>query len=441
MQRTNPFYHRGPIHDPRYFRDRVQEIAQARHLLGLGQSVSIVGPRRIGKSSLLLQLARANTAAGDCYVYFNCEGWSAVSPGALHTLLIEAMAGTLGESAPLFVTGAKALPYREFRAAILDATSSGRRLVFLFDEFESLSANPHLDAAFFSGLRALATTGRVAFVTASARSLGWLTFAEPTALSSPFFNIFTQINLNPFNRDDAVALIRDLAAEAGMHLAGDTVDRVLHLTGPHPFFVQIAAFYAFDHADPATGALTPAAAAQVRSDFLAQAADHWRYAWRDLPPVDRKQLAITADLAAAPPSLLRRLRDLALLADEADGPHLLSPELAAFFARQPVEGLLQAPPFAIDEAQRRVFLEGRVLDVHGLEYDLLLLLAANPGKVVGAGAIQAVLWPQDNGDVDNLERLKSVVKGLRRKLGAQDHLLQNERGVGYALAAERLEPE
>ncbi len=93
MNPDNPFYHRGPIHDARFFWNRTEEVEQTRLLLGLGQSVSLVGPRRIGKSSLLLQLLGANRTGGgpDRYVYFNCEGWSAASPASLHALLLEAI--------------------------------------------------------------------------------------------------------------------------------------------------------------------------------------------------------------------------------------------------------------------------------------------------------------------------------------------------------------
>ena len=255
MQRTNPFYHRGPIHDARFFRDRSEEIAQARQLLSLGQSIAIVGPRRIGKSSLLLHLARlAGRDDRDCYVYFDCEAWAGAAPEALHALLVEALAGAQGRSLAFSADSSHVLPYREFRRAVRAAITPGQRLIFLLDEFESLSANPHLDAGFFSGLRALATAGEVAFVTASARSLGWLTFAEPSALSSPFFNIFTQIRLKPFSDDAAAALVRDLAAEAGAPMADSTVELVLELAGSHPFFVQMAAYYTQRVNDPAADA-------------------------------------------------------------------------------------------------------------------------------------------------------------------------------------------
>ena len=56
MEIRNPFFHRGPIRDPHFFWNRAEEVRQARTLLAQGQSVSVVGARRIGKSSYLLHL-------------------------------------------------------------------------------------------------------------------------------------------------------------------------------------------------------------------------------------------------------------------------------------------------------------------------------------------------------------------------------------------------
>ncbi len=433
MNPNNPFYHRGPIHDARFFWNRSGEVEQARLLLGLGQSVSLVGPRRIGKSSLLLYLMSANSVGNgaDRYVYFNCEGWSAASPASLHALLLEAIGG---DGAP---ANENPLDYRHFRAGVLNAVPPGARLVVLLDEFESLAANPRLDAGFFSGLRSLASTGRVVFVTASARSLGWLTFAEPTALSSPFFNIFTQIVLRPFPLAEAAAMLRYFSTRAGIPFADATVDFLLSLSGPHPFFMQIGAFYAYEQMDAQSGALIADGQKRVRGEFLTQAEEHWRYAWGELQPADRKQLALSTDLTSAPAGLHRRLGELALLDKSA---HFLSPLLAAFLARQPVEGLLQTPPMVIDVSQRRVVLAGRDLELTGLEYQMLCLLAVQAGETVTQSAIQSALWPGDDGKADNLERLKSVVKSLRRKLGEQSHLIQNARGIGYTLTAERISP-
>jgi hypothetical protein len=58
MSVDNPFFHRGAIRRASYFHGRQNEVAQILGLLRNGQSVSLIGPRRIGKSSILLHLCR-----------------------------------------------------------------------------------------------------------------------------------------------------------------------------------------------------------------------------------------------------------------------------------------------------------------------------------------------------------------------------------------------
>ncbi|MBX3001786.1 MAG: winged helix-turn-helix domain-containing protein [Caldilineaceae bacterium] len=441
MKFVNPFFSRGPIRDARFFWNRNEEMEQARGLLTQGQSVSIVGPRRIGKSSLLLQLGnRVQENPVDAHwIYFNCEAWSTAPPESLYSLLAEAIAAdgiALPGIAPPLATQ---LDYRTFRETILNLTRTQGCLIFLLDEFESLAMNPHLGADFFSGLRALATGGQVVFVTVSARSLGWLTFAEPSALSSPFFNIFAQINLYPFTVDSAAAMLVHFSRQAGAAFAPGTVDFILNLSGPHPFFSQIAAYIAFEQMDASTGALTVAAQERISADFLTQVESHWHYAWQELPLTDRKQLALSTALQDCPAALTRRLRGLALMVDGEDGPRLLSPALGDFFARQPVAGVIHAPPLVIDEGQHRVLVHGQEIELHGLEYELLRLLAIHVGDIVLQETLHATLWPGEATVDAGNERLKSVVKGLRRKLGDHADLVQNERGRGYALMKSRRE--
>lgn len=435
MPLDNPFFHRGPIRDQRFFWNRTDEVTQARGLLAQGQSVSIVGPRRIGKSSLLLNLGAADDTPGDTtrWVYFDCEGWSTATPETLYALLLEAMAGSGVDMPEGIPSTAAQIGYRTFRSAVMQVAAPRRRLVFLLDEFEALSVNPLLGAGFFSSLRALATTGSVAFVTATTRSLGWLTFAEPSALSSPFFNIFAQINLFPFSMNATAAMLRHFSAAAGAPFADSALDFVQILAGPHPFFAQIAAYLVFEQMDGTGGDLTDLAREQVRATFLTQAEPHWHYFWQELQPVDQKQIALTPDLETLSPDLLRRLHELSIVIHTETGRRFLSPTLAAFLARQQVDGVLRAPPMTIDTVRQRVLVNGQEIEVTTPEYELLLLLCSHADGVLSQSDIQAQLWPKDAENAENQERLKSVLKTLRRKLGDHAGLVQNVRNRGYSL--------
>ncbi len=66
MSIDNPFYHRGAIRQAEHFHGRTAVSTQILELLHNGQSVSLIGPRRIGKSSLLLHLQRQTNQKENC---------------------------------------------------------------------------------------------------------------------------------------------------------------------------------------------------------------------------------------------------------------------------------------------------------------------------------------------------------------------------------------
>ena len=79
--------------------------------------------------------------------------------------------------------------------------------------------------------------------------------------------------------------------------------------------------------------------------------------------------------------------------------------------------------------QRQVLLHGHLLNLTATQYILLVHLIEQAGKVVTTEALEQAVW----GDayIEDPERLKSVIKGLRRALGEEAAWLENVRGVGY----------
>ena len=150
-------------------------------------------------------------------MYVDCEPWGWLTAPEVHLSLLEELSEALDAGA----AGQLALPsaplsYRAFERAIRDVARRGLYITLLLDEFEALGANPHLDADFFSGLRALATRHAISFVTASATPLLELTYTNRGVLSSPFFNFFAQLRLRLFSRTEAEALLSAPAPSTGV---------------------------------------------------------------------------------------------------------------------------------------------------------------------------------------------------------------------------------
>jgi len=86
----------------------------------------------------------------------------------------------------------------------------------------------------------------------------------------------------------------------------------------------------------------------------------------------------------------------------------------------------------IDLGGREAQVAGRVLDVTGLELDLLVALAKRAGKVISR---ETLLVEAGRSDVNVNERTVDVhISHLRQKLG--DARIRTVRGVGYVLAKE-----
>lgn len=98
--------------------------------------------------------------------------------------------------------------------------------------------------------------------------------------------------------------------------------------------------------------------------------------------------------------------------------------------------VLTIGPLTIDDAAHRVFLTDQSVHLTPKEYDLLLLLARNAGRVLTHRQILTQVWGPAH--AEDVQYLRVLIGQLRAKIDlepGQPSLIQNETGVGY-----RLEP-
>ncbi|MCE9667852.1 response regulator transcription factor [Myxococcus stipitatus] len=96
---------------------------------------------------------------------------------------------------------------------------------------------------------------------------------------------------------------------------------------------------------------------------------------------------------------------------------------------------LEAGGLSIDVAGREVRAEGRLVDLTGLEFDLLVALVRRAGRVIPR---EALLGEAGRSDTVVGERTVDVhISHLRQKLGdVGTRLIKTVRGVGYVFAKE-----
>jgi hypothetical protein len=309
-------------------------------------------------------------------------------PG-LYRLILEEIHEALTERGvnPSWLEGldsAHPMTYRAFERALRRLTRGGWKPILILDEFDLMAQNLHLDPDFFSGLRAVAARYPIAYVTASKRPLLELTYANASALSSPFFNFFASIRLGLFPEDESRDMLARLAARAQMMFEPSTINFCLDLAGPHPFFLQIAGFHAFELQEARGGPLAAGDHARLRRRFDVSVEEHYGYFWRNLSATQQRVMATLPTSQDRHRDIMRQLEGECLIRRRAEGYDYLSSSLRAFAQSQPVPGLLQAGPIAIDESQRQTLLHGQPLSLSPTQYSLLQHFVEKRGQVIAA---------------------------------------------------------
>jgi len=429
----NPFFHRGAIRRPEEFHGRGAEISQILGLLRNGQSVSLIGPRRIGKSSMLLHLARPQTRRASnlepphaLFVLLDCQEFGGSPPEEVYeALLTELLARA--ERAGIDVGPVERFgTYRSLDRVLNKIHRQGINVVVLLDEFELLAANERLTPYFFARLRGLTTKYGLAYLTASQRPLFDIT-ADEEILSSPFFNIFVTLPLGLYTEQEAQDLIQVRLADTGVSFPRALCDHLLFLVGPHPFFLHIAGYHAFQGVLQGKEVESEEGLQQLDAPIEVEADSHLSYLWQNLTAEEQYTLATQE----GPIDSLRLLEQQCLIG-AVDGEYQYTNEiLRRFVRRQYVPGVIQAGPFVIDEQRHTVHANGHEMNLTTSQFDLFVRLTEDAGQVVHSDDLETAVWGEVL--VDDPDRLKTLIKRLRRSIEPYDGWIMSERGVGYVL--------
>ncbi len=222
----NPFTTSLAIREPARFIGRQAEM---RRLLTLLQnsSAALQGEPKIGKSSLLFQIARK---------------WKGQIIGPINCLELdghEDFYERIAEALELDKSD-----WRTLRSALYD-----RSILLLIDELDA-APRRGLDQDALNCFRPLCenTTG-FKMVAVSRNPLKKI-FPD-TGWESPFYNLLQPLTLGPLNRDDALLLLSHPWAPEAPTFDELTVDRLLKLSECHPFRLQKAAYHCYEAlADP-----------------------------------------------------------------------------------------------------------------------------------------------------------------------------------------------
>jgi len=233
LKLINPFMWQTACEDNMFF-GRERELQ--RILLSPKQSFAIVGPRRIGKSSLLRRL-RLELApyARQQYLHLDCSGIE--NSYELAEMLLRRIS-------PRQYFGGRGYPDIESEV-VAAASRLGLRYLVGLDEFDAIAKAP-VDK--FERIKPWFTgrfQGRMRFVVAGYGAL-WDSIENR---ESYLFNVFTPITLGPFEKKEAELFVRQTLSELEIPVISsqEAIDAILSYTGLQPWLLQAFCSRIVDH--------------------------------------------------------------------------------------------------------------------------------------------------------------------------------------------------
>jgi hypothetical protein len=304
----NPFTFGNPIKDPARFHGRQEELRQIvnRLLSSAHESTSIIGERRIGKTSLLSYLANPGVAAGlglsperFCLVYVDFQGLTDITPQRFWQRVLKKIARTICDESlkPAIqeLSGRDAFDLFDLEDLFQASQDRGLTTVLMLDEFEYVTENPNFKSDFFGGLRALAIHHGVALIPATRRELVDLCHSDEIK-GSPFFNIFANVVLRPFTRPEVDGLLTGYSTAGGVELAHTDHEFIWSLGGGYPIFVQMAGYYLVE--GRLQGLAGEPLGKFVLENYNQQADAHYTYLWSHCSESEKITLLVIMTLGA-----------------------------------------------------------------------------------------------------------------------------------------------
>ena len=111
----------------------------------------------------------------------------------------------------------------------------------------------------------------------------------------------------------------------------------------------------------------------------------------------------------------------------------LAARVRAVARRRRVDSTLESGRLVVDRTRHKVTLDGVEIDLTAKEFDLLAVLAEEPGRAVPRQELFSRVW--DPVWVGTGKTLDVHIASLRKKLGDAS-LIETVRGVGYRLAVD-----
>ncbi|MDM8565834.1 ATP-binding protein [Candidatus Halobeggiatoa sp. HSG11] len=199
-------------------------------------NVSVVGERRIGKSSLLNQVCQALAVdAKVITISTTLQEWKFNSQADFFASLHQAICEVIPTGSDTVVNS-----YDEL-SSFIEQQAGNYRFVFFVDEFDKMLENKCFDSDFFASMRILGYDAKYnwSYVLASLKPLHEITYQNMQ--ESSFHNIFSSYPIGLLTEDEALALIREPLQGCFVDSFEQVQVEIIDYAGYHPAFIQMVA--------------------------------------------------------------------------------------------------------------------------------------------------------------------------------------------------------
>jgi len=354
----NPYFNTSSIDETKSFFDRNVDIELLLNALfaKAAQCYSIVGQRKIGKTSLVQHIARPTTIeqfdpeiSNYLFVYIDCQEDPDVlkSRGEFYHLLLDSLCAEISKVLPSFMQDNAVNQLnpsswqKEWQRVLRKLINSGFYVFVILDEFDKVIMQENLlKDGLFGSLRAYGAYSKFAWITCSFRPLHTV-FEEAfdefkisrarRQSESDFFNIFSTHVVRLFEEEDVDELIIVPSTEHGVVFSEEDRKAIIEFGGRFPYFIQRVCNHFFNaHQKGIVDHLA------LLQQCISEAEDFWKDYWNKLDPEQQKLLYSVAKgyRVEVSESVLKSLKQAALVCEESGKLQLFSKEFGRFISRR-----------------------------------------------------------------------------------------------------------
>lgn len=312
QQDENPYYYFSPVRNTNMFFGRTQVLRKLYANIAKRQSFSLIGSLHSGKTSVLqhacreeIQLRFHYDLTHHIFVCVDLREYKTETQffEAVNQQILDRCREVPDLPLPIKIDEDQS---RILRSILEQIQAHGFHLILLMDAFDSITHNQNFVPDFFGFLRALATDGKISYVTASLRPL--YDNCHEAIQNSPFFNIFLMYQLEPLTQDEAHDLIVKPSQRAGVQFSEEEIGWVLTQAGRHPFFIQRVCYYLFEE----KSASQSVDLSHIRTNAYKDLFPHFQHTWQHLSEEEQKLLMHTIQMPSTQIHELPELTESAL---------------------------------------------------------------------------------------------------------------------------------